>query len=161
MANEEIVAELAAVRACLSEVSVAIGSLVPKGELARVSTAVVEDNRRWRRSIVLLIIGGPLLFLMNLGVFLQGRHNEATFKADVRQGVSCVLGNVASHRRDQRAFEQGMAQKLNVPLDLGPETNVPADDLTALVSRCPIILRRFLDLSFGSQGAPNEAGGKP
>lgn len=160
MANEEVVAELAAVRECLAHVADSIGNLIPKGELERASTAVTEDNRRWRRSVALLILGGPVLALMNAGIWLQTRHNEALFKADVRQGVSCLLGDEASHRRDQRRFETAISQKLGVTIELGPETRVPESDLNVLTGQCGEVLRRFADLTLGA-GFPNEAGGKP
>ena len=161
MATEEVVAELAAVRVCLTEVVEAIGSLVPKGELAAASDVVVEDNRRWRRSIALLILGGPVLFLLNLGIFFQTKANEATFKADVRDGFTCLLGDESAHRHDQRIFETAIAAKLGIDLELGPPTNIPDEDRATLTTACPAVLRRFADLSLGGQRSMNEAGGTP
>lgn len=154
--NEEICEELGQVRDSLNHVAGAISNLVPKGELDRASEAVVEDNRRWRRSVVLLIIGGPVLFLLNLGVLWQARHNETVFKKDIRQGISCMLGEESTHRRDSRTFETDVAAKLgipNYPGKLHAETTVPSDDLDVLTRRCVPILRRFADKDLGSQGA--------
>lgn len=159
MPNEDVCAELGQVRDALQHVAVSIEGLVPRGELDRASTAVVEDNRRWRRSIALLIIGGPVLFLMNAAILWQGHNREISFRRDVRQGVSCLLGDVSSHRRDQRGFEVAISQKLNAPFTLGPATLIPQDDLDALTKQCSIVLQRFLSLSFGAGGLPNQAGG--
>ena len=157
---DDVVAELAAVRECLGQVAEGIGDLIPKGELDRASVAVVEDNRRWRKSVALLIIGGPLLFIMNLGILWEGHQRELSFRKDIRDGMTCLLGDESSHRRDQRRFETAVIEKLGIKVTLGAESPVPEEDLNVLTGRCKPVLQRFVDLTIGKQGMlPNEAGG--
>lgn len=153
---EEIRTELNGVRDALCLVAESVTKLVPQGELDRAAKVVMEDNHRWRRSVALLIIGGPVLFVVNVGVLWQAHHNETTFKKDIRQGVSCLLGDGSTHRRDSRTFETDVAAKLGIPDypgKLRAATPVPAEDLDALTRRCAPVLRRFADVEFGSQGA--------
>jgi len=151
--------QLAGVRECLEEVAKALAGLAPKGELEKAHEASVEDNKRWRRSVALLILGGPVLFLVNLGVYAQARHNEKVFKRDIRQGMTCLLGDVSSHRRDQRAIEESLIKQLKLDTVLGPPTPVPASDLDQMVATCAPVLQRFLGYSLGGQGiGPNQAG---
>jgi hypothetical protein len=163
MANEELIEELARVRECLAEVAESVTHLIPKGELSHAAEAVVEDNRRWRRSVALLILGGPVLFLFTIAVFWQAKQNEAIFKRDIRQGLTCVLGDVSSHRRDQRAIEQAMIRQYKLEVELGPETTVPQEDLTQMVRTCGPVLSRFLgySMSNGHGDGHTAEGGRP
>lgn len=151
MPNEELIAELAAVRECLAGVAASVSNLIPKGELDRASQAVVEDNRRWRRSVVLLVIGGPVLFLMNGLILWQGHQQEVGFRRDIRQGLSCVIGETSTHRHDARTFEIDVSRKLGIDIlpELHTPSPVPGEDLDVLTKECSSAIRRFVDLSLG------------
>jgi hypothetical protein len=157
--NEEICVELGQVRDALHSVAASVSNLIPRGELDRAADVVTEDNRRWRRSVVLLIIGGPALFLLNLGILWQTHQSEISFRRDIREGMSCILGDEASHRHDQRNFETAVTQKLGVTVELGPATRIATEDLQVLTDKCEPILRRFAALGLTSQGA--EGGKRP
>lgn len=145
--NEDLCAELGLVRESLQSVADSIQQLVPRGELDRASDAVIEDNRRWRRSVILLIIGGPLLFLVNLAVLYQGHVSEVSFRKDIHQGVACVLGEISTHRYDSRTFEHDTADVLHIPNfeeRLHLPSPVPEESLNDLVQRCGPVIRRFI-----------------
>jgi hypothetical protein len=150
--NDDLCTELGEVRDALNHVAASVSNLIPRGELDRVSTAVVEDNKRWRRSVVLLIIGGPVSFLTMLAILWQGHQSEISFRRDIRQGMTCLLGDISSHRRDQRAIEQALIKQYKLEVELGPETTVPKADLDEMVKTCGPVLSRFLGYSLSGTG---------
>lgn len=147
--NQDVTDGLFQVREALREVAASVSNLTPKGELDRAAKVVTEDNRRWRRSITLLIIGGPVLFLLNMGILIQSRHNENVYKKDTRQGISCLLGEISTHRHDARTFELAVTNKLGIE-DFGQQLHapspIPEDRLNDLVRRCGPVINRFVSV---------------
>jgi hypothetical protein len=134
--NEELSEELAQVRDALQLVAVSVSNLVPRGELDRASDAVVEDNRRWRRSVALLVIGGPVLFVLTLGVGVRNevvRHRESR---SLQNGVRCLLADLDDHRHTNQYAHEALADAAKIQIEQPDVIPLTKDQAAKLKMAC-------------------------
>lgn len=119
--NDEIVEEFRKAREALGEVATAVSHLTPRGELDRAAAAVLEDNRRWRRSVVLLIVGGPMLFILTLGIGIKGDRDRAHQVKILSNGVKCLLADLDDHRHVNQEAHEALARNHGFGKIIGPD----------------------------------------
>lgn len=65
------------------------------------------QTERWTRMVTLLIIGGPVLFALNVGIALKTHADNRHAVGLLSQGVACLLADMDDHRHtNQFAHEQ-------------------------------------------------------
>lgn len=129
----EVRASLADTQVAMQAVADALANLVPRGDMDRATEAAKQDNDRWRKSVVLLILGGPLLVALTLGLGWKADHDRARQVRILSNGVKCLLADLDDHRHTNQAAHDTLAEKHGfgkiIQPDVIPLTKEQADRL--------------------------------
>lgn len=117
---EAIRTELAAVRGAIDDLAGALLASIP------------VENRRVRWAAVLLIIGGPLLFVLTLAIGIHSNMVQDHQIHTLNNGVRCLLADLDDHRHTNQGAHDTLAAAHGIKIvqpDLIPLTRAQAEIL--------------------------------
>jgi hypothetical protein len=96
------------------------------------------QTERWVRTMVLLVIGGPLLFALNLGIAIKASIDSGHRDRLIRQGISCLLADLDDHRHTNQGAHDALADAAHIKIvqpDVIPLTKEEAQILKGSCER--------------------------
>lgn len=129
-------------------------------DLASLSARIRDlQTERWVRTMTLLVIGGPLLFVATLGYAIKSHVDADHATKLVRQGISCILADMDDHRHTNQFAHETLAAAHGIKIiqpDVIPLSREQADRLK---QECDVFIHTTLGVGSpakGDQAKPEE-----
>lgn len=126
-------------------------------DLSAVHTRISDlQTERWIRTMALLVIGGPILFLVTLGFGIKSYVDGINRDKLIRQGIACLLADLDDHRHTNQFAHESLAKNHHFPEILQPDViPLTKEEAARLKSQCQHFVK--VTLGVGELGGRAEA----
>jgi hypothetical protein len=114
--------------------------------------AVPKQDKRFRQSVILLLIGGPALFVATMAFATYSIHQAHSNERVLRNGVACLLADLDDHRHTNQNAHNTLATAHHIEIiqpDLIPLSKSQVD---ALKQSCDTYVRAAVGQGLRSVG---------
>lgn len=118
----------------------------PDDYTAQISKRIEDlQTDRWIKLMGLVFIGGPLLFLFNIGFAVKTHLDGSERDKLIRQGISCLLADLDDHRHTNQFAHDELAENHHFPKILQPDViPLTPEQAQVLKRRCEVFVRRSI-----------------
>lgn len=108
------------------------------------------QTERWIKMMTMLVVGGPLLFVL-LAIYALIDHNDGVERDRlIRQGISCLLANMDDHRITNKYAHDELARFGGKVIDQTDHILLSQDEVDRLRMDC----QTFVRVTLGSGAVP-------
>lgn len=111
------------------------------------------QTERWIRTVVLLVIGGPLLFTLTLGYAVKTTIDNNHRTQLLRDGVACLLADLDDHRHTNQFAHAELAHRHGIEINQPDVIPLSRAEAEALKKQC----HHFVEGTVGIGGPSNIA----
>jgi hypothetical protein len=103
-----------------------------------IMSAAPKEEKRWKNATWLLIIGGPVLFVLTLGLTTYTTMSLLRIESRLNHGISCLLADTDDHRYTNQAAHNQLAAQLHVQIDQPDIKPLSPEQVVRLKRECAL-----------------------